>query len=570
MLATLIIWIYILFFSYIYGWTIVDWLSTIFSIKIDLETFSLPLILLAGICGINVFSAFLSLFINLSWLAQAIFVVIGLVLGWRMWNSKVCLPSIKPSSIPWLILIFGFLVFLTVLENGITIPVNPDTGIYHAQAIRWIETYPAVPGLGNLQSRFAYNSNWLVINAFFSFSFLGIRSFHVLPGAFILIALTYFMGGTLKLLKKQFSISSIIKTLLIPLVFYILGSQISSPGTDFPASGWTWITFLVLLEFIEKRNELQQNSVSLEEILVFIFSIYLVTVKLSTVPLLMLSGYILIKHIRPNGKVIVKLAILALIILAPWFARNLILSGYWVYPVPFLYAFSPNWDWKIPFDTVLNEQRVILAWARIPRADATSVLSMPLIKWLKEWFLNLTINQRGLVLGAVFSPIVYALSHYLSLRKIPTHRIFFFGYLVSYLGLIFWLFGAPDIRFGFGFIISTALLSGGPLLYWIIDKVQFQKILIYIFVALIITYQAFVMVNSCELKSLSQRLILPADYGDLATSPCNLHGYTLLCADYYNECWYGPFPCIPPSSANPNVELRGPTLRSGFRVIKNQ
>lgn len=36
--------------------------------------------------------------------------------------------------------------------------MHVDTGLYHAQAIRWIEEYGVVPGLGNLHSRFAYNS----------------------------------------------------------------------------------------------------------------------------------------------------------------------------------------------------------------------------------------------------------------------------------------------------------------------------------------------------------------------------------------------------------------------------
>ena len=36
--------------------------------------------------------------------------------------------------------------------------MHVDTGLYHAQAIRWIEEYGVVCGLGNLHSRFAYNS----------------------------------------------------------------------------------------------------------------------------------------------------------------------------------------------------------------------------------------------------------------------------------------------------------------------------------------------------------------------------------------------------------------------------
>jgi len=34
-----------------------------------------------------------------------------------------------------------------------------DTGLYHLQAIKWIEEYAVVPGLANLHGRFGFNPN---------------------------------------------------------------------------------------------------------------------------------------------------------------------------------------------------------------------------------------------------------------------------------------------------------------------------------------------------------------------------------------------------------------------------
>lgn len=42
-----------------------------------------------------------------------------------------------------------------------------DTGLYHAQSIRWIEEYGVVPGLANLHSRFGYNSAAFALCALF-------------------------------------------------------------------------------------------------------------------------------------------------------------------------------------------------------------------------------------------------------------------------------------------------------------------------------------------------------------------------------------------------------------------
>ncbi len=569
MLATLLIWTFILVLSYIFGWTILDLIIKLIQIESKINTFSIPLIILVGLLGVNTLAAFLSLFLNLGWLAQTIFLVLVIILGWRMAKQHAFPLSLNLASIPKLLPVLFSLVFLIVLENGTHVPSNPDTGIYHAQAIRWIETFPAVPGLGNLHSRLAFNSNWLVINAFFSFSFFGLRSFHVLPGAFLLAALVYFMGGSHRLLQGKITFANVIKTLLIPLVFYTLRSQISSPGTDFPASIGIWITFSVWLDSIEIKSQ-QAGKIQLEEILAFLLPVYLFTIKLSAAPLLLLSGFILGRLLlQRKYKTSIGLVVLALIVLIPWLARNLILSGYWIYPVPLLSKFSPNWDWKIPISSVVNEQRVILAWARIARVDASQVLAMPLRGWLKEWFLNLTHNQQFLVATAVFSPILYGIESLVIHRKMPQYAYYTFTYLASWCGLAFWLFGAPDIRFGYGFLIITVLLAGIPLLNWLLDRFPLRKIPVYSLLSIIILYLAFVFYASLDFKTLQARAILPADYAALPTNSCSIHGYTLACAQYYDECFYNPFPCIPPGSVNRRVELRGNTLRSGFRVIKS-
>lgn len=158
-LATLFIWIYILVLSYLYGWTIIGILIRFFRCKAGIDKVSGPLIILTGICLINKLAALFSLFIKLGWIAQIILLIPGMAFGWRMWKKRAGLFAFKVPGFSWLVGILLVLVFFTVLENSTHISANPDTGIYHAQAIRWIETYPAVAGLGNLHSHLAFNSN---------------------------------------------------------------------------------------------------------------------------------------------------------------------------------------------------------------------------------------------------------------------------------------------------------------------------------------------------------------------------------------------------------------------------
>ncbi len=567
MIASLLIWSYIIIFSLIYGATILDLLQRFFNPGRDLQDTPKALIALLGLCCITVLACLLSLFIKLGWLAQSIFFIAGILLGVRLLGTHRQLFKGKRISIPWLVIFLAVIVLLTTLENGSHGISNPDTGIYHAQAIKWIETYPAVPGLGNLHSRFAYDSSWLVVNAFFSFSFLGLHSFHVLPGAFLVMVLIYLLGGTVRLLKGNITITDGLKTLLIPLIFYTLRIQISSPGTDFPVQVWMWVLISLWLESIEIGPNDGNGPIKVEELLIFVFSIFLVTVKLSSAPLILLPIFIFVRQVQRKAVNAFKLALVALIILAPWFARNLILSGYWIYPAPFLVNLSPNWDWKIPLNNVIGEARSIQAWARIPGQNADRVLAMPLRSWLKEWFGNLTKNQRVVVLAAVLSPIIFAISGLTWLRR----KIFFGSYtdlyIVGYIGVIFWFYEAPDIRFGYGVLASTVLLAGTPLLIWILQKVPRQKYVVFGLIAVITLYQAGVFYKSIEFKTLESRIVLPADYGSLPTVPCSIRGMKLMCAEYYNECDYGPFPCIPPGSASKKVEMRGASLRDGFRYL---
>ena len=565
MVAAFVIWGYIFLFSFIYGWTVLEGLKRLFSLNVRLETISIPIILLVGLSTINSFAAFFSLFINLGLLAQLVFLLVGLTLGFRM-RQRIHLSSwMKQISTSWQWSLFFIVIFLTILINSIGEPTNPDTGIYHAQAIRWMELYPVVPGLGNLHSRLAFNSNWLVLNAFFSFSFLNIKSFHLVPGAFMVMTMAYFYEGVIAIGKKKITAASVFKVFLIPLIFYVFKLEFSSPGTDLPAAAWILITFALLLDTIEPNGEV--GTVKTLQIIVMIFSVYTITTKLSALPLILLGFLTSFRFGKDNPRHFIKLTIPLFFILIPWLVRNLILSGYWIYPLPILASLSPNWDWKIPLEKVIAEKQIIQAWARNPRAYR-EVMNAPLSVWIKEWFFNHTNNQRLLLLTAFGSPVFFIASFLLALRRSESAYQYASYYLVSYCGLLFWLFGGPDIRFGFGFILSAVVLSTAPLICWIILRMTKPSVLILPLLMLVALFQVSLLYKSIKTQPVLNHILLPAEYKSLSTQPCEFFDFKILCAANYDECWYAPFPCVPPSSASLQVEMRGSSFREGFRSIQ--
>ena len=186
------------------------------------------------------------------------------------------------------------IVTYAILENATHRPSDYDTALYHAQAIHWIESYRAVPGLVNIHDRLAYNSSWLVLVASLSFAFLGLRSFHLTNSVILLVTMIYFGEGFQGLIQKQVTISNIVKVILFFLPLYLYASDLSSPGTDLPPVLLTWVITVLILEKVEKQG----FDFDLYSIAIFILSIFAVTVKLSTLPF---CGLVLLMLFSKSG-----------------------------------------------------------------------------------------------------------------------------------------------------------------------------------------------------------------------------------------------------------------------------
>ncbi len=391
--------------------------------------------------AISTLATSLSLFIKLALAAQLIVLAGGLLIliwQWRTQRLRLSLPSWHPLGY-----VLAALLFLTVIEISTHTPGNPDTGLYHAQTIRWIETFPVVPGLGNLHSRLAYNSSWLTLNALFSFAFLGGQSYHSLPGLIVLVTCAQFLHRGLRLLptlifcppckrgdvapatggietaaskhpsrpklplvspilqphridgRRSAGGSDYLRLLFIPLAFFLLASELSSPGTDLPAVMLSWLIFSEWLALIEEK----QNTAPLLPILLVLLTLWAVTIKLSTLPLLLAALFLWwqffhnsapldkggMSRQRQGGlRTALQLLALAAILFLPWVIRSLILSGYLVYPGLTLDPF--HFDWRIPAEAVRRESAVITAWARFSAGEIQDVLAMSLPEWVNAWY----------------------------------------------------------------------------------------------------------------------------------------------------------------------------------------
>jgi hypothetical protein len=436
------------------------------------------------------------------------------------------------------------LALLSVLQNALYPASNSDTGLYHAQAIHWIETQPVVPGLGNLHARLAFNSHWYVGNALFSFSFLGLRSLHLLPAVlFALFVLDVGQG------LRPTSLANALRILLLPAAFYTLGAEISSPGSDLPVALLTWLLAVLWLDCNAPAGRFPRSA---GRALLFLLPFFALTLKLSALPLLLFSLNELVQLLRQRAwRRSAALLGLAGLIVLPWLARSFFLSGYLFFPQTAFNWFNP--DWKVPLEEALFRQGEIIGWARLPGEPTDWAAGLPLLDWAPRWFADLTANQRLLVIAAALAPLPVVLLRSLRFLRLPM--------AIAWLGLAFWFFTAPALRFGYGWLILLLLLPLAGLLWmvqaqldllrdlrprrvsWLLRGLRRLPVLLLVG---LFAYQALFLAHSLDAKQLQSAWLFPADYPGLPSKLCTLEdGTPLWQAEQYLQCWYEPFPCVP-------------------------
>lgn len=456
MLTVFFSWLVIGAASFIFGKAVVDGIC-----RKDLQRMGKPdIYIVTGIAFLNIYAQLFSVFYKVAGIACTILGTIGLILvmvyGIRCFRARKrprLLPGItiekKKAALFRAVLLF--LSFLAMLLWTTQDPGQYDTGLYHAQAIRWIEEYGVVPGLGNLHMRFAYNSAFMCLQALFSLEWLVGQSLHTMNGFLCLCALLYAFGTVRIPGKERWQTSDLLKCVT---VVYVVKSRysIASPGTDL------WAMILILYICI-KWCELTESKekVTTPWCYVCLVGFYALTVKLSAAAIVVLVLYPLYLLIREKKfRSIVGNGILAVLIVIPYLIRNVIISGYLIYPYAGIDLFSV--DWKMNPGVLLEDSLDIKIWGR--ECVGIEEYQDTLFAWMPHWFMSQSMGYRILLMvGAVCAvAVLFMIGKQFARKKYAYTAILAAGEVC----LIFWLMTAPLIRYGqvYVFIIIALALGG--------------------------------------------------------------------------------------------------------------
>jgi hypothetical protein len=412
---------------------------------------------------------------------------------------------------------------------------------------------------------YAWNAMWYPLSALFGLSFLGIQSLHVVNGLLFIIAAGFFLGGVTDVMNRSTTPTSIMKVAALPFSLFAYKAQIGSPSTDLPAGLLVWVAFILCLENIRPSGTFRSRTVN---VLVVLLSVYVVTVKLTAVPILLLCAYLFYREWKRGDTtdVLVKIG-LVLIILIPWITRNVILSGYLVYPFPYIDIF--HMDWKLPYDYVISEIRATRGWSRLPGPHSLESLDMPPWEWIPKWlgwvyYRYLIVIVATFLAMTVYIPITVLRARTWRLgtapRDVLTRDVM---YLIACIGVISWFATAPDPRFGWGFIFVALVIPLVPIAQWLFTRFESSSRLA------VLALVMFYIVSNAYLSARSvpktfHAVLSPVSYPREELSSKRIGTVVIFSPRGTDHCWDAPLPCTP--ILNGRLRARGDDLQSGFRI----
>jgi hypothetical protein len=442
----------------------------------------------------------------------------------------------------------ALLGMILVLNAGPTI--MDDTDSYHIQMVKWIREYGTVPGIANLHLRFGFNSSWFTAIALLSPRVTGAGQYLVLNGLlscwFCLYLLQKIMTG---------NAAAAILLAIGLLVWPMIRGNAASANYDFIT---TCCTLVLLTESIDPRRP----GLWPEWLL---WPCFLFTVRIVNTPLLLFPIVAGIAWFRQNRTIPWISTVFAAFFFIPFLARNVLLSGYLLFPFYQLDLFSV--DWKADRQELIQITGFIKYFNRSNgNIEEVRYLSFP--RWLPVWFRHLFIYDKMIVGLALLG---WALIGWQWKKSIGRYTPICKGLILALaINIVCWLLTAPDPRFLYG-----ALLAG-PFLFLLFFPLRIHSLaslpasrLTTAFL-LCLTISVFgYTARKVQTNPGYQNPITPHPLPTPVFTQIQVDGITVripekVLNNWNPRCYDLPLPCL--YRVNPRLHSRGKDIRDGFRL----
>lgn len=522
-----------------------------------------------GFCGAILLLQIWHLVFAVSWQPGAILAVAGLY-GWgsnrkgvRDWLASV------DWRLAWPVPVVLALAAVWTANRAMGPQSAYDSGVYHIQAMRWVQSYPIVPGLGNLHGRLAFNSASSLYAAMLAIGPWHDRVEHVANGALLLALLIQILIAAFRLRDRSLaSVSTSFDFLLLtPVVAMIVNSvYVSSLNYD------TSVTVLLFVAASRLHRLLTETATSDREAGYAFASVATllttaVCLKLSAAPFAVCGwGLALVVWWRSHrgeasrrftlGWALGLTFALGLVLAA----RGVLLSGYVAYPSTIGAAAV---DWRLPLDEAEAER----AWTSYSaRWFYNMGLRYPGWEWLPGWVSNsvkMPMERLQVVIPGLLAACALGVRLFGRGRTLAPHG----GALLlipTLFGIGVWFLTAPDPRFACALFWTGAATVTAPLLArW--RPVPPRRLMA-------MTAVAFAIGGLPVIQQETPLLILPgSDHGlhpmpRSAVATLTTHsGLAIYAPVTGDRCWDAPLPCTPHAAVNLRLRVPG-RMESGFAI----
>lgn len=340
-----------------------------------------------------------------------------------------------------------------------------DTGLYGAPAVRWIQTYPTVPGLANLHGRFGFNSSVFLCIAALGQGPWKDLGFHLFTGFMLSAMWATLLPACARVVRRVTTSPAdwFYTILALPALFWTTRSRIVGTQTDEPATVVCLIATGILFEYLCKEDGRDQRKTHSSRLVLAttLFSLA-VAFKVSTIVFALLAWclafrgiWLLGRSARQRTKYLFAALALSTLILLPWCARGIILSGYPFYPAT-VFAFPVAW--KIPLSAARWYAIGIQSWGRIPDVPVRDTRGL---HWLSNWMNHALRNRPSFQVPLAISLAGLVVALTARFRGKPHPACPWLSLLFpSIVGIIFWFAASPDLRFAQFAIWTTAATLG--------------------------------------------------------------------------------------------------------------
>jgi hypothetical protein len=483
----------------------------------------------------------------------------------RIHNFRQQYLSLRSAAI-----LFSLVVVLIVFYC-LSPPYNVDSPDYHYQSTYWAETLRIIPGLGNVHGRLAFNAASFILSAPYSFSRVFNQSIYPLNGVLVLLFYVWLFRN---IIRRSNNWSGLVYFVTALLFLRPLLANIPSPASEPLVTITVAVVFFRLIEII-RSGSYEEAGILIPLLCISFFAL---TAKLTSLPVLLVPALCIFFLLRMQRfSFYVKLFLVGCMIMIPWLARNVVLSGYLVYPLYYVDLFSV--DWKVPKDVAYIDY-ALGTYGVKGEIDTEGTIIRTSFNWFLPWIQNhfrpKKIFDFFIFVLCFSSPLVWFIQK--RKQKIDTPMLLL--WLCAFAGAVVWLFKAPEYRFGMSFLLmSFAIPMLGLAELFPLRRQTFQRVVLIMMPLACMYYMLSPMfkhsrVHTHGMANIWLRPMRDKHYYDAIDMTSFRYtelgnGVKLFYGDKYHHCYHiKDQPCMPWYYGI--IELRGKTISSGFRNVSDE